>query len=88
METHPADPTDKPGDEVTNVPAPGATQEPTHEVTQPPATGAPTGDDKGTGIPDPDQSSTPANSMALFPFGGGLLAWGLRRRRDKAAARR
>jgi hypothetical protein len=88
VETHPADPTDKPGDEVTDVPAPGATQGPTHEVTQPPATGAPTDDDKGTGIPEPKESSTPAASMALFPFGGGLLAWGLRRRRDKAAARR
>lgn len=46
-----AHPTGKPGDEVTTVPAPGATQEPSQPKPTPLPTVAPT---SGTSIPDPD----------------------------------
>jgi MYXO-CTERM domain-containing protein len=79
VENHPANPTTKPGSEVTDVPAPGATQETTHPATPAPtATGAPSADNPGTGSGDPDGGNTVAGAFALPLLGLGAF-W--RRRR-------
>jgi hypothetical protein len=72
--SHPADPTTKPGDEDTTVPAPGATQEPTQE-TKPSPVGTEAPSD-GTTIPDPDATTSPAITLtaAEVQQGNGSIA--------------